>query len=112
MGETALHGAELTATLNADMVKCVAFSPGGSTLATGSSDANIRLWSVTPTELLFVLSGHTAVVWTCAFSKGGSLLASGSWDTTIILWDPRMGAKLRSLTGHTVCCHGLLSSHS
>jgi WD40 repeat protein len=81
----------------------VTFSPGGSTLASGSGDKTIRLWDVrTHKPRGAPLSGHTSLVSGVAFSRDGRTLASTSFDKTIRLWDvgthKQRGA---SLTGHT-----------
>ena len=61
-----------------DGVYSVAFSPDGSTLASGSADNTVRLWDVQTGEQLRTLEGHTDGVTSVAFSPDGSTLASGS----------------------------------
>ena len=68
-------------------VSSVAFSPDGSTLASGSYDDTIRLWNAVTGEHKMTLEGHRNSVISVAFSPDGSTLASGSGDGTIRLWE-------------------------
>jgi WD40 repeat protein len=68
-------------------VNSIAFSADGSTFASGSWDATIRLWDVTTGELRKTLAGHTGGVTSVTFRADGTTLASGSMDGTILLWD-------------------------
>ena len=82
-------------------VYSVAFSPDGTTLASGSADTTIRFWDARSGAHIRTLTGHTEDVNTVAFSPDGTTLASGSEDDTIRLWDARSGAHIRTFTGHT-----------
>jgi serine/threonine protein kinase len=85
-------------------VRSVAWSPDGTTLASGSRDETVKLWNKDGT-LLRTLEGHTHWVRSVAWSPDGTTLASGSWDNTVKLWN-KDGTLLRTLEGHT---HWVLS---
>ena len=83
------------------LLRSVAYSPDGQTLASSSDDHTIKLWNVGNGELLRTLEGHTSEVDTVAFSPDGTTLASGSRDKTIKLWHARSGELLQTLEGHS-----------
>ena len=69
-------------------VTSIAFSPDGSTLASGSLDGTIILWDLAGRgQPARTLEGRPGQVTSIAFSPDGSSLASGSLDGTITLWD-------------------------
>ena len=80
-----------------DWVFSVAFSPDGTTIASGSFDNTARLWNAQTGEHLRVLDDHIDRVRSVAFSPDGSMLASGSYDGTVRLWNPKTGDLLRML---------------
>lgn len=76
---------------------CLAFSPAGQYLASGSLDNTIKLWNVKTGDLLRTLTGHKDLVLSIAFSANGLLLASGSADSTINLWETSTGQLIKTL---------------
>jgi WD40 repeat protein len=82
-------------------VLCVAFSPSGERLASGSWDDgdNLRIWDVATGECTHVLEGHECEILDVAWSPDGKLLATGSRDHDVRLWDATTGALLHELTG-------------
>ncbi|KAG2348188.1 WD40 repeat-like protein [Suillus weaverae] len=68
-------------------VVCLAWTPDGKTLISGSLDRSIRIWSTTTWKQIALLDGHTTSVESIAISPNGRILASASWDDTARLWN-------------------------
>jgi hypothetical protein len=83
-------------------IMAVAFSPDGTTLATGGRDNMIRVWETRNYARVAVLEGHSRPVNTLAFSPDGRLLASGSDDISIKLWDLPTGGGVRTLVADSL----------
>ncbi|KAH8799281.1 hypothetical protein DL96DRAFT_875974 [Flagelloscypha sp. PMI_526] len=79
---------------------CVAFSPEGGRVVSGSDDAIVRFWDTESGEELIQLAGHNDVVSFVAFSPDGRRVASGSRDKTVRIWDAESGEELSQLDGH------------
>ncbi|MYB66595.1 hypothetical protein F4X73_18070, partial [Candidatus Poribacteria bacterium] len=89
-----------------DAVDSVAFSPDGTTLASGggSFDGTIRLWDVSTGTHIRTIPAQTrwyppGSVDSVAFSPDGTTLASGggSFEGTIRLWDVSTGTHIRTI---------------
>jgi WD40 repeat protein/predicted Ser/Thr protein kinase len=100
-------GAERLLAGHRDFVSGLAFSPEGSTLATGSIDGTIRLWNVATGQTIASLPGHMQETTDVAFSPDGRTLASLGHNESLKLWhlptlrevvsenEPRAGLWLR-----------------
>ncbi len=84
-----------------DHIYSIAFSPDGSTLASGSSDNTVKIWNVRSGKEFKTLRGHEGTVGAVGFSPDGRILATGANDFKIKLWDTLSGNELRTLIGHT-----------
>ncbi|KIM25141.1 hypothetical protein M408DRAFT_74796, partial [Serendipita vermifera MAFF 305830] len=85
------------------LVYCVAFSPDGTRVVSGSGDKTLRLWDgVTGASIGDPMKGHTEYVTCVAFSPDGTRVVSGSGDKTLRLWDGVTGASIGDpMEGHT-----------
>jgi WD40 repeat protein len=67
-------------------ITSVAFSPNGSRVLTGSSDACVKLWDAHTGKEILTLNGHSQEVTSACFSPDGSQVLSASRDGTAIIW--------------------------
>ncbi|MDT9233670.1 MULTISPECIES: serine/threonine-protein kinase [Limnospira] len=81
-------------------VLTVAITPDGKTLASGSDDNTVRLWSLQTFEHLSTLTGHGGAINSIAISPDGRVIASGSRDNTVKLWDLHSKQEIATLKGH------------
>ena len=78
-------------------VLCLAVSPDGRQLASGSRDRTVRLWDIATGRQLQNLGEHRADVTCVAFSRNGRWLLSGSIDRTVRVWDMQTRTQRRVL---------------
>ena len=77
----------------------MAFSPDGTTLASGVGNT-VELWDVSTQQSIATLGPRGNTVHSVAFSPDGTTLASGSWDGTVELWDVATQQSIATLEGH------------
>jgi WD40 repeat protein len=98
---------EVWANPSLDEVRCVAWSPDGTRLASGSASDMVSVWDAETGERLHMLKGRVsagggrAFVESVAWSPDGSKLASGSGGNVVIIWEAETGEQLLTLEGHT-----------
>ena len=83
---------------HSNYVNCLAYSPDGAILASGSADRTVKLWNPDTGRLIATWTGHSGEVISVAFSPDGQLLASGGNDGLVRLWDLRSGQIVSTIT--------------
>ena len=86
----------LSAPGHAAIVHCLAYSPDGKRLASGSQDKMVKVWDAATGKELHNLAGHSDAVHSVAFRSDGNLLASAGEDGRVILWEIAGRRKLRN----------------
>ncbi|KAI5921217.1 WD40-repeat-containing domain protein [Camillea tinctor] len=91
-------------------IKSIAFSSGGSLLASGGDDEIIVIWDAKAKKKMRTLEGHRDSIKSMAFQpvkdeNGTQIIVSASNDNTIRVWDVRTGQPLKVLPYEnvTVC---------
>jgi WD40 repeat protein len=73
-----------------DPIRSLAFSPDGTTLATGSEAGAVQFWDVAHHRSSGgPVVGHHGTIQALAFSPDGRTAASAGFDGRAVLWDPR-----------------------
>jgi WD40 repeat protein/serine/threonine protein kinase/tetratricopeptide (TPR) repeat protein len=72
---------------HSNIVHPLAFSPDGSTLATGDHDGIVKLWDLTNGKEQASFQADTGRLWGIAFSGDGKTLATAGDERLLKLWD-------------------------
>ena len=81
-------------------VSCVAFSPDGSYIVSGSQDT-VQIWRTSTGKFVRLLKGHSMDVTCAAFSPCGNLIVSGSKDKSVRIWNVAKDEPELVLDGHS-----------
>ena len=83
-------------------VRCIAFDPKGSLIATAGDDQSVRLWDAkTGAKRGEILNEYKAAIHAVAFSPDGSYLAfagDSAEESSIIVWDVKRGQQAARFT--------------
>jgi len=80
-------------------VMCVAYSPDGRVLASGSQDGTVRIWSASERKLIKKLTLTHLPVWSIAFTPDGHYLVTGC-NRGVQLWSTRTWQVEKNFPGH------------
>jgi WD40 repeat protein len=89
---------DLMTIAHSNPVMCVAFSPDGRYLFTGSKDVTGRLFEVETGRQVREFRGHRSQISRAAFSMDGKRLLTAGNDGTARIWDPATAQQLHVLT--------------
>jgi RNA polymerase sigma factor (sigma-70 family) len=78
-------------------VPSIAFSPDGTSLASGSADKTIRLWDVGTGVLRTQINANEKGVYSVVFAPGGKTIASVAEDGWTRLWDTASSKQLHAI---------------
>jgi len=88
-------------TAHCGAVHASATNSGGDTLATGSEDQRVKLWTASDGAMAHDFVGQNATVSALAWMQSGDKLASGGSDGSLFMWDPTDTSSSSSLASIT-----------
>ena len=74
-------------------ILCMAFSPDGMHIVTGSEDTSARIWDVSSGRQLVALDESTSSVWSVAFSPNGAEITAVAEDGAVIKYNSYIGEQ-------------------
>jgi len=95
-----------------DAALAIAADSSGTTVASGSRDKKVILWTASTKARVATLEAHTDYVTSLAWMDSESTLASGGADSDILIWDATVTADtttaLETLSGHSGSVNALV----
>ena len=91
-------------------VQAIAYSNGGTLLASGGADKDVKLWNLTTLDLVRTYRGGNDFISSIALSSDGKTLAAASMDGSIRIWSTSSSRLRRRLTGHKGAVSGIAFS--
>lgn len=82
------------------MVFAVAWSPDGTSIASGSWDKTVQVWDASNGKQIYIHRGHVTSVPAVAWSPDSRRIASASVDGTVQVWDAATGMHTQTFHGH------------
>ena len=82
------------------MVFAVAWSPDGTSIASGSWDKTVQVWDASDGRQIYIHRGHVTSVPAVAWSPDSRCIASASVDGTVQVWDAATGMHAQTFRGH------------
>lgn len=94
------HDLLLTCDLHNSAITATAVSSDGSTIATGTEDGHLMLWSTRTGWDRRALKKQTSAIRQLAFSYDGKSLISGGSDSVLRVWDVKTLEEQQAITAH------------
>jgi WD40 repeat protein len=82
------------------MIFAVAWSPDGTSIASGSWDKTVQVWDATNGTQIYTYRGHVTSVPAVAWSPDSTRIASASVDGTVQVWEAATGRYAQTFRGH------------
>lgn len=107
---------ERTLSGHAEVIRALAFSADGATLAAGGGlpgvGGEIKLWNPATGALVKTMTGHADCVYGLAWRPDGKQIATASYDKTVRLWDVEKGQSTAELKEHAEAVYAAAYSTS